>query len=290
MATKVKLSKINEIATNVKTNVDKNHALPKRKDYDWAEYGYLLARAVVYPKQDITPMKVSKAPSPKGNHISRQIKKVDYIHLAKKVISFAKKYGRLPNFVSWGNYKIRAKLYIYSFARIVVYTALKGKQPTYVNCNAKAFDKPSEPVNEVFAYFCKVFGINPTCIDDCLERVEGNGYGYYYDDVYSNKTSIDRMKKGYGVNCTDSCQVFYNIALEFIKRGKYKKVQCIHVGCSGGDGHVRLRIMTNDGEWFYRDPACCLSDNGNGYDCNWCMSGAEIWAYDPSWFMENLNR
>ena len=201
MATKVKLSKINEIATNVKTNVDKNHALPKRKDYDWAEYGYLLARAVVYPKQDITPMKVSKAPSPKGNHISRQIKKVDYIHLAKKVISFAKKYGRLPNFVSWGNYKIRAKLYIYSFARIVVYTALKGKQPTYVNCNAKAFDKPSEPVNEVFAYFCKVFGINPTCIDDCLERVEGNGYGYYYDDVYSNKTSIDRMKKGYGVNC-----------------------------------------------------------------------------------------
>ena len=61
-----------------------------------------------------------------------------------------------------------------------------------------------------------------------------------------------------------------------------------HVLCSGGDGHVRLRITLNDGDYIYRDPACTLSDNGETY-CNWCMNG-ELLAIDPDWFLENLNR
>ena len=94
------------------------------------------------------------------------------------------------------------------------------------------------------------------------------------------------MKSGKGVNCTDSCQVFYNIMLQLIALGKYKKVECLHVLCRGGDGHVRLRITLPNGEKFYRDPACTLSDGGV---CNWCMDGTLL-AVDPAWFMANLNR
>ena len=66
------------------------------------------------------------------------------------------------------------------------------------------------------------------------------------------------MKNRKGVNCTDSCHVFYNLGLEFVKQGKYKKVECLHVKCKSGDGHVRLRFTLPNGEKFYRDPASTL--------------------------------
>ena len=173
------------------------------------------------------------------------------------------------------------------FARVLVYYDNNGQMANYVTVNSKAFTKPSETGNSVYDYFVKVFGKFDNTIDGALSKIAGKGYAYYYDDSFNNQTSIDRMKAGKGVNCTDSCQVFYNIMLQLIKLGKYKKVECLHVKCRGGDGHVRLRITLNDGTKIYRDPAAVL-DSGV-ITKNWCSDGT-ILGIDSSWFMQNLNR
>ena len=256
----------------------------------YPQWAYYFAKAIITPKKEVKRIKTLKeAPNPTGNYISRQIKKDKYLEMAKYLIWFAEKKGRMPNYIEYKeNKRLSQKVYTLMFADIVNYYNKKGKLPNEINVNSKRFVKPTEPQNEVYAYFVKKFGDFGDTIDGALEKVSGNGYGYYYDDVYSNKESIDRMKNYQGVNCTDSCHVFYNILLELIKKDKYKKVECIHVLCKGGDGHVRLRITLNDGDYIYRDPACTLSDNGSAY-CNWCMDG-ELLAIDPSWFLENLNR
>ena len=140
--------------------------------------------------------------------------------------------------------------------------------------------EPKTYAQEILEYFESKFG-EMSCIDDCLEAIQGNGYGYYYDDQYSNYTSINRMANGQGVNCTDSCQVFWNLA-----KALGYDVRCIHIGCRSGDGHVRLQFNRGDG-WFDRDPAAVL--NGNSITNIWCANG-EYWATNPSWFMENIER
>ena len=194
----------------------------------------------------------------------------------------------MPNYVKWNNKKIKADDYIYNLAKILVWYADHNKTlPSYNTINSKVWVKPKEYSEEIYDYFVKKLGKFNNTIDGALSLIDGNGYAGYSDDYYSNKTSIDRMADYDGINCTDSCHVFYNIALHLIKLGKYRKVQCIHVGCQSGVGHVRLRLQLNDGDWIYRDPASVL--DGNGITSNWCMNG-EYWDTDPSWFMENLNR
>ena len=272
-------------AKNIKQNVEKEYKLG-----EGSNWSYYFCKALLKPKTDITKLNISSAPSPTGDYISNQIYKSTFMDMGARLIKYVEANGQLPNYITakadTKTYKIGVKEYTYMFARVLIYYHTNGKLPTYANVNSKAFTKPTESTNDVYDYFVKVFG-KISCIDDALDKISGRGYGYYYDDQYSNKTSIDRMKNYQGVNCTDSMQVFYNLMLAFIKQGKYKKVECLHVKCSGGDGHVRMRVTKNDGTTFLRDPACTL--NSGGY-CNWCTSNYTFLAIDPSWFKENLNR
>lgn len=277
------IKQLTNIATKCKNNTEKNYriGIDPRKTYYLAEY-------LLNPTTSkIQRTRYGKAPHPKGTHISRQIPKTDYIQLAKQLIQFVNKNHRIPNYLTYGEYKIRTRLYTYMFSKIFLYQQEHHRLPAYVDINTKIFTKPRTSSNEVYNYFTKTFGqINS--IDEALEKIAGNGrYGYYYDDRKTNHEAIDSMRKGEGVNCTDSCQVFYNILLELIRQGKYKKVECLHVKCQGGDGHVRLRITNNKGSYFYRDPAAVL-DSGD-ITRNWCMNGQLI-AIDPAWFIQNLKR
>lgn len=286
--TKVKYSKIVDRARVLKKGVEKEYKLVITP-----RWSYYFAKAILTPNKDIErneSISTSKgnAPKPHGDYISNQIKKADYIKCAKQLVTFVEKHGILRNYLDFGNKKIRVRDYTYMFAKILVWYADHNNTfPAYNNINTKVWTKPTEYPETIYDYFRAKLGKFDNTIDGALELIDGNGYAGYSDDYYSNKTSIDRMADYDGINCTDSCHVFYNIVKHLIKLGKYKKVECIHVGCLSGVGHVRLRIQLNDGDWIYRDPASVL--DGNGVTSNWCMNG-EYWATDPSWFMENLNR
>ena len=252
--------------------------------YKW---GYYFAKALLNPQKDITRIRITEATKPTGTHISRQINKNDYLDCCKRLTEYIEKTHQYPNYVSYKEYKIKPTLLCYVLAKGVIYLHRDKKHRKTLNINSKIFTKPVETKNEVYNYFVDVFGTFDNTIDGALKKIAGHGYGYYYDDVYSNKEAINRMKKGKGVNCTDSCQVFYNIMEQLIALKKYKKVECLHVKCTGGDGHVRLRITLNDGSYIYRDPAAVLS-NGN-ITSNWCSNGTLI-AVNPNWWLANLNK
>lgn len=287
-----KTTTIAAIAKKIKNTVEKEYKIPSKIDagvgYTYAEAAYVLAEAVVYPGKEVKrKANVGKAPKPNGTVISRTVKKADYIGLAKNLISYVNKNGRLPNYLTYGGYQIRTRVYIDAFARIVNYYYVNKKMPAYVNVNSKAFTKPStsDSGDAVFDYFVKKFGKVST-IDGALKKVQSRGYGYYYDDVYSNKTAIDRMYSKSGINCTDSCQVFWHIA-----KALGYEVKCLHVQCSTG-GHVRLKLKHpkhTEGNWINRDPACVLSDNGKALNAIWCPN-APLNATNPSWFLANVNR
>jgi hypothetical protein len=271
-----------KVARNIKQNVEKKQKLGEN-----TQWSYFIAKQIVAPRKNVNKWYIKPATKSQGDYFSRQILKKDYVDMANRLIKYCDKNKQLPNFISVGSNKMKVEDYTYMFARVLVYYAdHKNAYPNYAEANSKAFTKPSESTNDVYNYFVKVFGSFGDTIDGALSKISRRGYGYYYDDVYSNKQSIDRMKAGKGVNCTDSCQVFYNIMLALIKKGKYKKVECLHIKCSGGDGHVRLRITFNDVTKIYRDPACTLNSGGT---CNWCMNGTLL-GIDPYWFKQNLNR
>ena len=265
----------------IKTNVETTYKLGKT-----SKWSYYIAKAILTPNKDIKRINFNEAPKPKGTHISRQIPKKDYLNLCKTLTKFVEKHQRLPNYLTYKEYKIRPRLYTYILAKILIYQYKHHKQANQVNVNSKAFTKPTETTNKVYNHFIDVFGKFDNTIDGALQKVNGKGYAYYYDDLYSNETAINRIKQGKGINCTDSCQVFYNIIEQLIILGKYRKVECLHVQCSSG-GHVKLKITLNNGSTIIRDPACVLSDNGKPITCTWCTNTGVI---NPSWFMENLNR
>ena len=266
----------------IKTNVKNEYKLGAS-----TKWSYYIAKAITSPHKGVKKLNFEKAPKPRGTHISRQIPKTNLLQLAKKLTTFTEKHKRLPNYLTYGDYKIRPRLYTYIFAKTLLYYNKHNRLPNTVNCNSKSFTKPIETTNEVYNYFVDVFGAFDNTIDGALSKVKDRGYAYYYDDLYSNKTGIDRIKAGKGINCTDSCQIFHNILLQLIALGKYKKVECLHVQCSSG-GHVKLRITKNNGETFIRDPACVLSDNGKPINAIWCTNTPM--AINPTWYMSNLNR
>ena len=275
--------KILEKAKECTTNVKENYKLGIN-----SKWSYYFAKAVITPKKDIKKIEVNDAPNPTGTKISRTASKADYMDIAKRYVKYVEndKKHRLPNYATYGNHKIRPRLATLVFAKILVSYSKNDKYPDTVNINSKAFTKPAESTDEIYSLFVKTFG-KISCIDDALEKIAGRGYGYYYDDHKSNKETITAIKSSShsdDPNCTDSTQMMKHVA---DGTGKYKKVDCVHVRCQGGDGHVYLKITNKDGTVFYRDPAAVL-DSGV-VNKVWCSNGTVL-AINPSWWLANLNR
>lgn len=282
-------------------NVEHKRSASINNVRDFNTLGYLFSSAILRVNKYNKPMatgikRIKSNPNYQGTAIDGGIGKQNYLKLCQLMVNWCEKNNyTAPSYLRYLDYKIIGWVWTYAVARIVKYYDVHKKLPSKVLVTHKPFVPPEPPKpaptpkpksysEEIFDYFTSKFG-SVDCIDDALEKVQGNGYGYYYDDVYSNRTSIDRMADGDGVNCTDSCHVFWHIGIVL-----GYDVQCIHVMCRGGDGHVRLQFRhdrNTDGEWIDRDPAAVL--DGNNVEDIWCSNG-EYLSTDPDWFLENLYR
>lgn len=258
------------------------------------KWSYYLAKAVLNPKKDIKRITIGDNPKPEQSKIGRQASKSEYLQIAKDLVKFVENKKRLPNYVEYKGFKLSPRLLTYTFSKILMRYDKNGKLQSEVTLSNKVFTKPLETSNKVYAYFIKVFnkGKKILTADGILEKIQGRGYGYYYDDHKSNKETIDALAKNSkddpkDPNCTDSCQMAQNCIQQLVDWGIYKKVECLHVNCSSG-GHVKLRITRNDGTTFIRDVACIISDNGKPLTCVWCTNTPK--AVNPAWYMANLHR
>lgn len=285
-------SNIYKMAEDYRAYVETNHKVPYKATYGNVEfYTMEMQDIMTYCLLNLTNNcnvgDTGWCSNANGDTINENILKDDYLDQARRVHEYVLKYGKMPNYVTTlkSKKKVNIDLYSYCIAKILVFVKNNKQLPNYCNYNSDALKENVNPdrnySEQIFDYFVSKFGSVST-IDGALAKIKGRGYGYYYDDAYSNKQSIDRMKNGQGVNCTDSAQVFWHIgkALGYDARA-------IHVKCRGGDGHVRLQFYKRDYGWFNRDPAAVL--DGECVECIWCGNGTYL-ATNPQWFLNNLYR
>ncbi len=278
---KMKYVDILNSAKTIKNNVEKNYELGKSP-----KWSYYHAKVILKGKKDVKDVQIYNAKKNTGNNLSRQIKQSTYIDMAKRFTKYVEENHQLPNNIRVNDSKVmRVTDYCYMFANIVVYYSKNKALPKTIDVNSKAFVKPTEPANEVLAYFQKKTGIKLTCIDDfcdwCRDEVT---YEFYYDDKKSNKEVID-SKAG---NCTDLSQLAVNIGEGLKYDWKTNHVQCNQ----SGTGHIYplfRKAGVNGGEYFARDVACIADESRY---CIWCEAGngGSLLAVNPNWFLQNKNR
>ena len=193
-------------------------------------------------------------------------------------------YKEFPNYVTGSNgVKYYLNTYTDMAKRVKAYKKAHGKNPKTVKVQGKNNNNTTSDTTDKTLQKCyDAFGKFNT-IDGFLEKIQGRGYAYYYNSIYNTDNTIKRIKNKLGVNCTDVTQLMYRIAIAL----GYKDVQIIHVLCSQGDGHVRIRMRDKkSGDFFYRDGASVL--NGSSIDSNWCIRGHTVLAYNPSWIFADI--
>ena len=190
-----------------------------------------------------------------------------------------------------GLYKLNINLNKGTYDLTARYNGTTVFNPSYINNTITINEKPQpapEPQKsrseKILDYFEEKFG-RCEYIDDALEKVQDNGYAFYFSDGYNMYETIDRMANYDGANCFDSAEVFYHLAKGMNKKyGRNYDVQYLDVWCpSSGYDHIRLRLNSGDG-WFYRDPACVL--NGGDITSNWCGTSNNILEVNPDWIYD----
>lgn len=224
---------------------------------------------------------VIKAIKERGENVQADSLIAEFVECAifdNKDLSF------LPNYVTGqDNVKYYKNTFVSMANRVSAYEVANGRSPAIVYINdPKGNGTTSNTTDATLKKFTDKFG-SVTDIDSCLTKIKGRGYSGYFNSAYNTDETINRIYNRKGVNCTDSSQLFYRLALAL-----GYDVQFVQVRCSSGTGHVRLRLKHNvntEGSWILRDPAAVLS--GNAVTYNWCTTGTLL-AYDPAWIFSDL--
>lgn len=124
--TKVKFKTIIKISEKIKSHVEKEHVLPGSVTVDGVKYnymqaGYLISKAVNNPGKDIELVTVAAAPNKSGETVDLKLTKAEYKEAAKILSDFIKSKKRLPNYLKFKGKKIKQRVFIYSFAKIIVW-------------------------------------------------------------------------------------------------------------------------------------------------------------------------
>lgn len=133
---KVEFKNIVKISKEIKEYVEKQHELPGSVLVDGVKYtymqaGYLISKAIDNPGKSVELIKVGKAPKKMGETVSLLLKKKEYLEASKDYYKFIEKKQnrRLPNFHKIKGKKVKQRVSIYSFAKIIVFYSKNGRLP-----------------------------------------------------------------------------------------------------------------------------------------------------------------
>ena len=164
-------------AIECKNNVEKSYKIGI-----YTQWGYYFAKAIVNPYKEIERIKTMKtAPKPQGDKVKFRISRKDYIQLSKNLISFVEKKNRMPNYLTYQNKRIRCRLYVYMFSKILHYRNYHDDFPAFVDINYQYFYPPKKEVlhdylleegcsgiGQCTSYFC-----GPNSLQQCFHRLTG---------------------------------------------------------------------------------------------------------------------
>ena len=210
--TKYSYKQVLNVAKSCQNNVKKQYKLGVTN-----KWSYFFAKAILHPNKTYNQFNYPAPANPTGNYISRQIVKNDYIDCCKRLVQYVETNKRMPNYISWKNFKIHPTLFTEVLSRVLIYYGTHKTLPKYANINSKVFKKETETTNTVYDYFVKKTGIKPKMLDDvCDWVIKKVNYQFYFDDQKSNKEVID-SRSG---NCTDLLQFLVNMAIAYFTNVK----------------------------------------------------------------------
>lgn len=125
---------------------------------------------------------------------------------------------------------------------------------------------------------------NFTSFKEAYNLLIGRGYGAYNNDIYTQDQAIKRLKNRQGINCSDSCQLMYALAVAMGLQARY-----VHIICKSGAGHIVLDVKYPYGAstWTRIDPAAALSTSSRySWGNIWC-SGGRVIGYNDGWLMSD---
>lgn len=203
--------------------------IKKKKEIGISEkWSYYFAKSALNPKKDITTIGVNNAIKPAGTSINTKIYENDFKDMCKRFTKFVEndKNHRLPNYVTYKNYKITPKLFTEILSRILVWYDANGKMPNYANANSSVFNKtPTSKTTSKKKYGhatisgCDNRGQNnsvncgPHSMQECIRNLTGKvikqsklaawaGTSSGGTDHYGLETAIAKVSKELGVKLT----------------------------------------------------------------------------------------
>ena len=208
--TEIKFKTIVKISEKIKSAVEHDHKLPGSVTVDKVEYtyptaAYLIANGVVNPGKDVELLKMSKAPAPSGETVDLKLTTNEYKSLAKNLLTFMKPkaHRRLPNFLTCKSKQIKQRVFIYSFAKIIVFYAENNRLPT--SCKFRTSETVSKSTNTSTSSKSKTS--NSTKKSNCINPYtskphytsEGSGKLGQITSHHCGPNMVHQMLKKFGV-------------------------------------------------------------------------------------------
>ena len=157
-----------------------------------------------------------------------------------------------------------------------------GSPPNYVNTIVTTPSNKSAYIQS----FENAVGRSVNSFTEAYNSIKGRSYSYYYNDIYSQSAALQRLKNRSGLNCSDICQLMYQVAKDLGYSVRY-----VNIRCASGSGHIQLDIAGKElgSNWRRIDPAAALKSS---YPLGqlWCASGANLIGYNQQWLLSDDGR
>lgn len=218
-------------ASKIKKGIETNNKLPKIEGYNYAELIYVFSKAIQSPNKAQSYKKVAIATNPRGNTISKNLTKKEYLSLAERMVKWIDEHDKCPNYITYDKYHIRPRLFLYCLSKIIIF--YYHHSDTYpVTCWFKNTDvegKPTATTNTT----------KNTTQSTSSYKKYGHSTEHCCDDMGQNN--------GYYCGCHSLQEVFRNLT------GKVVPQSTIASVCgttTSGTDHDGLNTCV---EWFNRN-------------------------------------
>ena len=299
-------------ADNLKTYYEKNGVLPNTITvagyaFKAPEFLYLMDQAIYQLGQSNTSAidciyGIKAASSSSGDEINAQLKKADYLTVAKNVANYIKSNMQAPNFASSAIGKISYYSLLDVSSRILAYYKNNNALPTYVNVKQSSADfQPGggnviNTITDLTPYYqstknCQVNNSQIKALVNSLTKGltsdadkaiaiynyvrDEISYSFYYDTKYGAVGTLN-AKAG---NCVDQSHLLVAMYRTAGLAARYEHGVCYFPLSGNTYGHVWTQVLIGN-LWVVGDPTS--NRNALGTVNNWDTSSYTHNAYYAS--------